>query len=181
MSDTDVSDTDEPEDAVELEVSTEQGAIDFVDHNVDAASAVEVAKIDIGPGFNCRATGFAGGSTFVPSTDKTAASKAQAKADAAEIESLLLEHPDIAQVAVVGAPDDRLGEVGVAFVVPATGATPTPDEVVAWSREHMANFKVPRTVEVVDALPINASGKVVKDPLRERAAELRATPSQLAP
>ncbi len=62
----------------------------------------------------------------------------------AEIESLLLTNPDVAQVAVVGAPDDRLGEVGVAFVVPIPGAAPRPDDIVAWSREHMANFKVPR-------------------------------------
>ncbi len=84
----------------------------------------------------------------------------------AEIENLLLGHPHIAQVAVVGVPDERMGEVGAAFVVPATGTTPDPDEIVAWSREHMANFKVPRQVTVVDALPFNASGKVMKFELR---------------
>jgi HIP---CoA ligase len=99
----------------------------------------------------------------------------------AEIESLLLTNPDVAQVAVVGAPDDQLGEVGVAFVVPIPGAAPRPDDIVAWSREHMANFKVPRAVEIVEALPLNASGKVVKDPLRERAAALRQEIAQLAP
>ncbi len=85
----------------------------------------------------------------------------------AEIESLLLEHPAIAQVAVVGMPDERLGEVGVAFVVAAAGTTPDPDEIVSWAREHMANFKAPREVVVVDALPFNASGKVMKFELRE--------------
>ena len=89
----------------------------------------------------------------------------------AEIESLLLAHPGIAQVAVVGVPDERLGEVGVAFVVPRTGATVETDELIAWCREHMANYKVPRYVEAVDALPMNASNKVLKYDLRERGAK----------
>ena len=88
----------------------------------------------------------------------------------AEIENLLLGHPDIAQAAVIGIPDARLGEVGMAFLVPRAGATLDPDAVIAWSREHMANYKAPRAVEVVDALPVNATGKVVKDELRARAA-----------
>ena len=88
----------------------------------------------------------------------------------AEIENALLAHPQIAQVAVVGAPDDRLGEVGVAFVVPTAGATVDVDAVIAWSRDHMANYKVPRRVVVVDALPLNASGKVLKYELRQQAA-----------
>ncbi|MBX3286803.1 MAG: FadD3 family acyl-CoA ligase [Actinobacteria bacterium] len=91
----------------------------------------------------------------------------------AEIENLLLGHPRIAQVAVVGVPDERMGEVGAAFVVPATGTTPDPDEIVAWAREHMANFKVPRRVTVVDALPFNASGKVMKFELRALLEEDR--------
>jgi acyl-CoA synthetase (AMP-forming)/AMP-acid ligase II len=88
----------------------------------------------------------------------------------AEIENLLLAHDDIAQVAVVGIPDERLGEVGVAFVVPTTGRRPDPDELVAWSRETMANFKVPRHFLFVDELPLNPSGKVLKYQLRDRAA-----------
>ncbi len=87
----------------------------------------------------------------------------------AEIEQQLGAHPDIAQVAVVGVPDERLGEVGHAFVVPATGTRPDPEALVAWAREHLANYKVPRTFELVDALPLNASGKVVKFQLREQA------------
>jgi acyl-CoA synthetase (AMP-forming)/AMP-acid ligase II len=75
-------------------------------------------------------------------------------------------------VAVVGAPDERLGEVGAAFVVPRSGVTIDPAEVIAWCRERIANYKVPRFVEVVDALPATASGKVQKFILREEAAGL---------
>ena len=89
----------------------------------------------------------------------------------AEIENLLLGHPDIAQVAVVGIPDERMGEVGAAFVVPTTGSTPDPDEIVSWARQAMANYKVPRQVHVVDALPFNAGGKVMKFELRQRLQE----------
>ncbi|MEZ5310591.1 MAG: FadD3 family acyl-CoA ligase [Microthrixaceae bacterium] len=90
----------------------------------------------------------------------------------AEIEQLLLGHPDIAQVALVGVPDERMGEVGFAFVVPRHGASVDPAELVAWSRERFANFKVPRYVEIVDELPLNASGKVLKFELRDRARQL---------
>jgi acyl-CoA synthetase (AMP-forming)/AMP-acid ligase II len=90
----------------------------------------------------------------------------------AEIESLMLDHPDLAQVAIVGVPDQRMGEVGMAFVVPTAGHAVATDEVLAWAREHMANFKVPRYLEVVDALPLNASGKVLKFELRERGRAL---------
>jgi acyl-CoA synthetase (AMP-forming)/AMP-acid ligase II len=87
----------------------------------------------------------------------------------AEIENALLAHPDIAQVAVVGIPDDRLGEIGIAFAIPRAGRTIDPGEVIEWSRARLANFKVPRRVEVVDSLPVNPSGKVMKFVLRERA------------
>ncbi len=87
----------------------------------------------------------------------------------AEIEGLLFEHPQIAQVAVIGIPDPRMGEVGMAFVVPEPGSNPTPEELHAWCREHMANYKVPRRIEIVPELPMNAMGKVQKFALRERA------------
>ena len=87
----------------------------------------------------------------------------------AEIENTLLQMPGIGEVAVIGVPDERLGEVGMAFVVAAPGQSLTIDAVISWSRKNMANFKVPRRVEVLDALPRNATGKVVKFELRERA------------
>jgi len=82
----------------------------------------------------------------------------------AEIEGFLLEHPGVAQVAVIGVPDDRMGEVGRAFVVPK--GVVTEQELIAWSRERMAGFKVPRTIVFRDELPLNATGKVMKDRLR---------------
>jgi acyl-CoA synthetase (AMP-forming)/AMP-acid ligase II len=88
----------------------------------------------------------------------------------AEIERLLLTHPAVAQVAVIGVPDERMGEVGMAFVVPAAGgASPDPDALVTWAREHMAGFKAPRSIRLVDALPMNASNKVLKTELRRLA------------
>ncbi|WP_280353028.1 FadD3 family acyl-CoA ligase [Nocardia abscessus] len=82
----------------------------------------------------------------------------------AEIEGFLLEHPAVAQAAVIGVPDERLGQVGRAFVV--TKNPVTEDELIAWSRERMAGYKVPRSVCFLRALPLNATGKVMKDQLR---------------
>jgi acyl-CoA synthetase (AMP-forming)/AMP-acid ligase II len=86
----------------------------------------------------------------------------------AEIENALLRHPDVQQAAVIGIPDARLGEVGMAFVVTRPDADTTGDEIISWAREQMANYKVPRAVELIDSLPLNATGKVMKDVLRER-------------
>jgi acyl-CoA synthetase (AMP-forming)/AMP-acid ligase II len=85
----------------------------------------------------------------------------------AEIERLLSDHPAIAQVAVIGIPDERLGEVGKAFVVLRPGHTASPEELLAWSRTNMANYKVPRQFQIVTQLPVNAAGKVQKFALRE--------------
>jgi HIP---CoA ligase len=84
----------------------------------------------------------------------------------AEIEQVLVRHEAVSEAAVVGMPDERLGEVGKAFVVPRAGAAPSSDELVAWCKERLAGYKVPRTVELVEALPRNATGKVDKKALR---------------
>ncbi|MBS0475323.1 MAG: AMP-binding protein [Proteobacteria bacterium] len=89
----------------------------------------------------------------------------------AEVEKLLAEHPAIAMSAVVGVPDERLGEVGRAFVVLRPGAAPTEPELVAWARANMANYKVPRSIVFVEDLPRNASGKVLKTELRATEKE----------
>ncbi len=80
----------------------------------------------------------------------------------AEVEQVLMRMDGISDVAVVGVPDERMGEVGKAYVVGSV----SPDEVVAYAKEKLANFKVPRQVEVVDGLPRNLSGKVLKTELR---------------
>ncbi len=82
----------------------------------------------------------------------------------AEIEGYLLEHPAVAQAAVIGVPEERLGQVGKAFIVAEDAVSA--EELIDWCRDRMAGFKVPRSVQFVDALPLNATGKVVKDLLR---------------
>jgi HIP---CoA ligase len=76
---------------------------------------------------------------------------------------------DIGEAAFVGVPDAHFGEVCAAFVVPATGVRLTAEDVIAFAKEMMAHDKEPRRVEILDALPLNATGKVVKDQLQERA------------
>jgi acyl-CoA synthetase (AMP-forming)/AMP-acid ligase II len=87
----------------------------------------------------------------------------------AEVEHVLADHPGVAEAAAVGVPDDRLGEVIAAFVVPSAGCAPAPDALTGWCRERLANFKVPRHVWVVDSLPRGTVGKVAKADLRTRA------------
>jgi acyl-CoA synthetase (AMP-forming)/AMP-acid ligase II len=90
----------------------------------------------------------------------------------AEIENLFLRNDKVAQVAVVGVPDERMGEVGMAFVVLRPGASAAAEELIEWSRAEMANYKALRFVEIVDELPLNAMGKVLKYELRDRGAKL---------
>jgi fatty-acyl-CoA synthase len=80
----------------------------------------------------------------------------------AEIENYYLRHPKVLDVSIVGVPDPVLGEVVMAFVIPRPGETLTPAEVIAFARDKIANFKVPRYVEVVDQFPLTGSGKVQK-------------------
>jgi len=89
----------------------------------------------------------------------------------AEIEKALFDSGLVSQVAVIGVPDDRMGEVGMAFVVPAPENKDSLSEetIIEWCRDNMANYKVPRHVEIMSELPANAMGKVTKFALRERA------------
>ena len=80
----------------------------------------------------------------------------------AEVEQVLARLTGVAEVAVVGVPDDRLGEVGRAFVTARPGAHIDPDALLAHARNYLANFKVPRSVIVIDEFPRNASGKILK-------------------
>ncbi|MER5756412.1 FadD3 family acyl-CoA ligase [Streptomyces sp. NPDC002088] len=89
----------------------------------------------------------------------------------AEIERLLLGYAPVAEASVIGVPDERLGEVGCAYLVLRPGESATGADVIAWARASMANFKVPRHVRFVDELPRNASRKVLKDELRTRFRE----------
>ena len=95
----------------------------------------------------------------------------------AEIENHLLRHPEVLQAAVIGIPDERLGEVGMAFVVTRSADETIGDEIIAWCRAEIANYKVPRAIVIVDELPLNATGKVEKNVLRERAAQSRPVSS----
>jgi len=91
----------------------------------------------------------------------------------AEVEACLTTRPDVAQAYVVGVPDERMGEVGCAWVVPAEGAEPDPEELIAYCRAELARFKVPAHVLLCGAeeLPLTASGKVQRFVLGERAIE----------
>jgi HIP---CoA ligase len=93
----------------------------------------------------------------------------------AEIEAMLRAHDAVVQVAVIGVPDERMGEVGCAYIVPAAdtvepGSDGLAQGIMGWARDHMANYKVPRQVVLVEALPLNAGGKVLKRELRQRHA-----------
>jgi acyl-CoA synthetase (AMP-forming)/AMP-acid ligase II len=85
----------------------------------------------------------------------------------AEVEQVLARLDGVVESAVIGVPDERLGEVGKVFVVRRAGSSLTEDDVIAFAKERMANFKVPRQVEIVDALPRNLAGKVLKRELRD--------------
>ncbi|WP_203530634.1 long-chain fatty acid--CoA ligase [Thermaerobacter sp. PB12/4term] len=87
-----------------------------------------------------------------------------------EVEQVLVQHPKVLEVAVTGAPDERWGEVPAAFVVPKPGETVTLDELVAFCEGKLARFKIPKQLHVVDQLPRNATGKVLKHVLRARVA-----------
>jgi fatty-acyl-CoA synthase len=85
-----------------------------------------------------------------------------------EVERVLYEHASVVEVAVVGRPDDRWGEVPVAYVVSTAEATTTPEELIEHCRGQLAKFKVPKQVVFIDELPRNPSGKILKRELRDR-------------
>ena len=84
----------------------------------------------------------------------------------AEVEKLLAAHPAIAMAAVIGVPDERMGEVGKAFIVLRPEASASAESLLEWCRANMANYKVPRSFVLVEDLPRNAAGKVLKTALK---------------
>jgi acyl-CoA synthetase (AMP-forming)/AMP-acid ligase II len=85
----------------------------------------------------------------------------------AEVENAILGCPGVADAAVVGVPDERWGEAVKAVVVKAAGADPNPADIIAWARERIAGYKAPKSVDFIDALPRNPSGKVLRRELRK--------------
>jgi len=85
----------------------------------------------------------------------------------AEVENALFKHPEIADVAVIGVPDDRWGEAVKAIIVPEKGASPDPAEIIKWAKTQIAGYKVPKSIDFIDALPRNPSGKILRRELRD--------------
>ena len=85
----------------------------------------------------------------------------------AEVENAIFGHPDVADVAVIGVPDEKWGEAVKAIIVAKDGARPTPESITAWARDRIAGYKCPKTVDFIEALPRNPSGKILRKDLRE--------------
>ena len=90
----------------------------------------------------------------------------------AEVEDVLMRHPAVAQVGVVGIPDRQQGELLAAFVVPKPGSSPTPEDLVAHCRAVASRYKVPDFIEIRDALPVTTTGKLMRRDLKQMAADL---------
>jgi acyl-CoA synthetase (AMP-forming)/AMP-acid ligase II len=78
----------------------------------------------------------------------------------------MASHDAVSQVAVIGVPDERMGEVAKAFVILKSKISISEEELIVWCKENMANYKVPRSIEFVESLPTNAAGKIMKFELR---------------
>jgi fatty-acyl-CoA synthase len=87
----------------------------------------------------------------------------------AEIEKVLLQLPAIDEVSVVGIPDDKWGEVPKAYIVCKNATPPSKDDIIAFCRQHLAGYKIPRHIELIDELPKNPAGKVLKKVLRQQS------------
>jgi acyl-CoA synthetase (AMP-forming)/AMP-acid ligase II len=85
----------------------------------------------------------------------------------AEVESAICDHPDVAEVAVIGVPDEKWGEAVKAFVVMKQGKSATATDIINFTRERIAGFKTPKSVEFIEALPRNPSGKILRRHLRD--------------
>jgi len=85
----------------------------------------------------------------------------------AEVENAIFGHPGVADVAVIGVPDEKWGEAVKAIIVPKPDQNPTPESIIAWARERIASYKCPKTVDFIDVLPRNPSGKILRKDLRE--------------
>jgi fatty-acyl-CoA synthase len=85
----------------------------------------------------------------------------------AEVESGIYGHPDVLEVAVIGVPDDKWGEAVKAVCVARPGHTIDPESVIGWARERLASYKVPKSIDVIEALPRNPTGKILRRSLRE--------------
>jgi fatty-acyl-CoA synthase len=94
-----------------------------------------------------------------------------------EVEQALLAHADVSEAAVVGVPDEKWGETPKAFVTLRDGATTTPEEIVAFARGRLAGYKIPRSIEILDALPTTSTGKIQKFVLRQRGGADRPAPA----
>ncbi|MFH1351492.1 MAG: AMP-binding protein, partial [Pseudomonadota bacterium] len=88
-----------------------------------------------------------------------------------EVENFLFNHPKVAQVSVVGVPDGRMGEVGMAFIVLKEGKDCTPEEIIGFCRGKIANYKIPKYIFFVNEFPLNAMGKIMKFKLQEMGRE----------